>query len=57
MQIETVQKLGEIGPAAADLLPDLVMMYREEDGEALRQALGGAIKKIDAQLAGKLGIR
>src|SRR5205814_4888570 len=38
LQIETVQKLGEIGPAAVDLLPDLVMMYREEDDEVPRQA-------------------
>ena len=40
-----------------DALPELVKMYREEDGDAMRQALAGAIKKIDHKLASKLGIR
>jgi HEAT repeat protein len=57
LQIQAVEKLGALGAAAVDLLPDLVTMYREQDGEALRTALAEAIKKIDPKLAGKLGIR
>jgi len=57
VQVLAVEKIGAIGPAARDLLPDLVRAYREEDGEAIRRALGDAIKKIDPELAGKLGLR
>ena len=43
--------------SSRDALPDLVTMYREEDGESLRRVLAEAIKKIDPAIAGKLGIR
>ena len=57
VQVLAVEKIGAMGPAARDLLPDLVRAYREEDGDAIRRALGEAIKKIDPDLAGKLGVR
>jgi HEAT repeat protein len=52
-----VEKIGLIGPAAEAALAELVTMYRQEDGEGLRRVIGEAIKRIDATLAGKLGVR
>jgi HEAT repeat protein len=57
LQTRAIEKLGALGPAARDALPDLVIMYREEEGESLRRVLADAIKKIDPMIAGKLGIR
>lgn len=53
----TIHVLGDMGPAAASLLPTLVALYREEDVPSDRAALADAIKKIDANLAMKLGIK
>jgi HEAT repeat protein len=57
LQVAAIARLGTLGPAARDILPDLVTMYREENRAALRRVVGDAIKKIDATLATKLGIR
>jgi HEAT repeat protein len=57
LQAAAVAKLGAIGPAARDALPELVTMYREEDRLPMRQKIAEAIKKIDPNLATKLGIR
>lgn len=54
---QSIILLGEMGPAAADLLPTLVNLYREEDIVPDRRALAAAIKKIDAKVAGRLGIK
>ena len=48
--------LGDMGRAAAPLLPTLIALWREEDVAADRRALDDAIKKIDGKLALKLGI-
>ncbi|MBI1830316.1 MAG: HEAT repeat domain-containing protein [Planctomycetes bacterium] len=53
----TVHVLGDMGPAAAGMLPTLVALYREEDVASDRLALANAIKKIDPNLAMKLGIK
>ena len=53
----TIHILGDMGPAAQGLLPTLVNLYREEDVASDRAALANAIKKIDAKLATKLGIK
>ena len=53
----TIHVLGDMGPAAQSLLPTLVALYREEDVASDRAALANAIKKIDAKLALKLGIK
>jgi HEAT repeat protein len=57
LQAAAVAKLGAIGPPARDVLPQLVTMYREEDNPALRGTIAEAIKRIDPDVAGKLGIR
>jgi HEAT repeat protein len=57
LRAHAVTKLGGMGPEASDALPELVAMYREEDGEAMRRGLADAIKRIDPDLAAKLGIR
>jgi HEAT repeat protein len=57
LQAAVIAKLGAIGPRARDALPELVTMYREEDSPALRGTIAQAIKQIDPELAGKLGIR
>jgi HEAT repeat protein len=57
VQAVAVEKLGTMGPAARELLPDLVAMYREEDNVTMRRSIGETIKKIDAAVAAKLGVR
>jgi hypothetical protein len=54
---QSIILLGEMGNAAQSLLPTMVNLYREEDIAADRQALAVAIKKIDPNLAQKLGIK
>jgi hypothetical protein len=54
---QAIQLIGEMGKAAASLMPSLVSMYREDDDASFRQAVGVAIKKIDPEAAKKLGIR
>jgi HEAT repeat protein len=54
---QSIVLLGEMRGAAAPLLPTLVALYREEDVPADRWALAEAIKKIDPQLAKKIGIQ
>ena len=43
--------------AAGPLLAELVERYREEENRGVREALGEAIRKIDARAADRLGIR
>jgi len=54
---QAVQLIGEMGKAAASLMPSLVAMYREDEDASFRQAVGVAIKKIDPETGKKLGIR
>ena len=54
---QSIVLLGEMRAAAASMLPTLVALYREEDVPADRKALAEAIKKIDPDLAKKLGIQ
>jgi HEAT repeat protein len=54
---QTIVLLGDMGPAAEPMLQTLVNLYREEDVPADRKALAEAIKKIDAKVAMKLGIK
>ncbi len=49
--------LGEMGAAAQPSLRTLIAIYREDDDARFRQAIAAAIKKIDPQMAMKLGIR
>ena len=53
----SIRLLGEMREAAESVLPTLVALYREEENARDRQALAAAIKKIDAKIATKLGIR
>jgi HEAT repeat protein len=54
---QAVHLIGEMGSAAASLMPSLVALYREDEDAAFRQAVAVAIKKIDPETAKKLGIR
>lgn len=54
---QTIVLLGEMRAAAEPMLQTLVNLYREEDVPADRRALAEAIKKVDAKVAGNLGIR
>jgi HEAT repeat protein len=54
---QTIVLLGEMRAAAEPILPTLVNLYRDEDVPADRKALAEAIKKIDAKVAMKLGIK
>jgi HEAT repeat protein len=53
---QSIVVLGEMRGAALPLLPTLVALWREEDVPADRKALAEAIKKIDPNLAKRLGI-
>jgi HEAT repeat protein len=52
-----IRLLGDMREAAQSVLPTLVELYREEEETAYRLLLADAIKKIDAKVAVKLGIR
>ncbi len=47
--------LAEIGPEAKDAVPELIDAFHDRD-RALRKQAGDALKKIDPEAAGKVGV-
>jgi HEAT repeat protein len=57
LRTAAIERLGTMGAAARALLPELVAIYREEESVATRRGIGATIRRVDAAVAAKLGIR